>query len=100
MNEKYGPLYAEAVIPKTTYTGMDSDNHNITVWNILAVNQSMGDDLAYQLTKLVLEKREDLARVHAEGRNIRPDLQSLKRSGIPFHPGALKYFAEKNIKVE
>jgi TRAP transporter TAXI family solute receptor len=100
MNEKYGPLYAEAVIPKTTYSGMESDNHNITVWNILAVNEKMPEDLAYQLTKLIIEKREDLGRVHVEGRNIKPELQSLKRSGIPFHPGALKYYAEKGIKVE
>jgi TRAP transporter TAXI family solute receptor len=100
MNAKYGPLYAEAVIPKTTYSGMESDNHNITVWNILAVNEKMPEDLAYQLTKLIIEKREDLGRVHVEGRNIKPELQSLKRSGIPFHPGALKYYAEKGIKVE
>jgi TRAP transporter TAXI family solute receptor len=100
MNAKYGPLYAEAIIPKTTYSGMESDNHNITVWNILAVNEKMPEDLAYQLTKLIIEKREDLARVHVEARNIKPELQSLKRSGIPFHPGALKYFAEKGIKVD
>jgi TRAP-type uncharacterized transport system substrate-binding protein len=79
---------------------MESDNHNITVWNILAVNEKMPEDLAYQLTKLIIEKREDLARVHVEARNIKPELQSLKRSGVPFHPGALKYFAEKGIKVE
>src|SRR5262245_7485465 len=38
MNAKYGPLYAEATIAKATYSGMDEDNKNITVWNILAVN--------------------------------------------------------------
>jgi TRAP transporter TAXI family solute receptor len=100
MNAKYGPLYAEATIPKTTYSGMDADNHNITVWNILAVNASMPEDLAYNLTKIALETREDLAKVHKEALNIKPELQSLKRSGIPFHPGALKYFKEKNIKVD
>ncbi len=100
MNAKYGPLYAEAVIPKTVYTGMDQDNQNITVWNILAVNESMPEDLAYNLTKITLEKREDLGRVHKEGLNIKPELQSVKRSGIPFHPGALRYFKEKGIKID
>ena len=28
------------------------------------------------------------------------ELQSVKNSGIPFHPGALKYLAEKGVKVE
>ncbi len=100
MNAKYGPLYAEAVIPKDTYKGMDADNKNITVWNILAVNGTMSADQAYQITKTLFEKQADLALVHAEGRNIKLDLQSTKRAGIPFHPGALKFFAEKNIKVQ
>ncbi|MCL4766124.1 MAG: TAXI family TRAP transporter solute-binding subunit [Hyphomicrobiaceae bacterium] len=100
MNAKYGPLYAEASIPKATYSGMEKDTNNITVWNILAVNEAMPEDLAYNLTKVLLEKREDLAKVHKEALNIKPELQSVKRSGIPFHPGALKYFKEKGIKVD
>ena len=32
----------------------------------MAVNASMSDDLAYKLTKIMLEKREDLALVHKE----------------------------------
>ena len=100
MNAKYGPLYAEATIPKDTYKGMDADNKNITVWNILAVNGTMSADQAYQITKTLFDKQADLALVHAEGRNIKLDLQSNKRAGIPFHPGALKFFAEKNVKVQ
>lgn len=100
MNEKYGPLYAEATIPKATYGGMEADNKNITVWNIMAVNGSMPEDLAYNLTKLLLEKRDDLAQVHKEALNVKPELQSNKRAGVPFHPGALKYFKEKGINVE
>jgi uncharacterized protein len=100
MNDKYGPLYAEATIPKTTYKGMDADNKNNTVWNIMAVNASMSDQLAYDLTKTMLEKREDLALVHKEALNIKAEWQSSSRAGIPWHPGALKYFKEKGIKVE
>jgi TRAP transporter TAXI family solute receptor len=100
MNDKYGPLYAEATIPAATYKGMDKDAKNNTVWNIMAVNASMPDDLAYKLTKTMLEKRQDLALVHKEALNIKPEWQTTNRAGIPWHPGALKYFAEKGIKVE
>jgi TRAP transporter TAXI family solute receptor len=100
MNEKYGPLYAEATIPASTYKGMDKDAKNNTVWNILAVNANMPDDLAYKLTKLILEKREELALVHKEALNIKLEWQTSNRAGIPWHPAALKYFAEKGIKVE
>jgi hypothetical protein len=100
MNDKYGPLYAEATIPAATYKGMDKDAKNNTVWNIMAVNASMPDDLAYKLTKTMLEKRQDLALVHKEALNIKPEWQTTSRAGIPWHPGALKYFAEKRMKVE
>lgn len=66
----------------------------------MAVNASMPVDLAYQLTKLMLEKREELALVHKEALNIKVENQTKAKSGIPFHPGALKYFAEKGIKVD
>ena len=100
MNAKYGPLYAEATIPAATYKGMPKDASNITVWNIVAVNASMTDDFAYELTKTLFENRPDLANVHKEALNIKDENQSTKKAGVPFHPGALKYFKEKGIKVE
>ncbi|BAT59317.1 NMT1/THI5 like protein [Variibacter gotjawalensis] len=100
MNEKYGPLYAEAVIPKEMYKGMDKDNRNNSVWNILAVRDDMPDDLAYAITKLIIEKRDDLALVHKEALNIKPEWQTTNRAGVPWHPAALKYFKDAGIKVE
>jgi uncharacterized protein len=100
MNAKYGPLYAPASIPKATYTGMDADNANITVWNLMAVNASMPEQLAYDLTKTMMEKRADLAQVHKEALNIKDENQSAKKAGIPWHPGAVKYFKEKGLKID
>jgi uncharacterized protein len=100
MNAKYGPLYAEATIPASTYKGMEADAKNITVWNIMAVNASMDEQLAYDLTRIMLEKRDDLALVHKEALNIKPEWQTSNRAGIPWHPGALKYFKEKGMKIE
>jgi hypothetical protein len=100
MNAKYGKLYAEAVIPAATYKGMERDAKNNSVWNIMAVKESMPEDLAYALTKIMLEKRAELALVHQEANNIKPEWQTSSRAGIPWHPGALKYFKEKGIKVE
>jgi uncharacterized protein len=88
------------VISKDTYKGMDADNKNNSVWNILAVNANMTNELAYEITKTLFEKRDDLGLVHAEGKNIKMELQTKKNSGIAFHPGALKYLTEKGVKVE
>ena len=100
MLAKYGNIYAAGTIPKTTYAGMDADAKGITVWNIMAVNASTDEQLAYDLTRLMLEKQNDLALVHKEALNIKAEWQTSDRAGIPWHPGALKYFKEKGIKVE
>src|SRR5947207_13524678 len=49
MNKKYGNLYVEDVIPKDVYRGMDSDNKQATVMNILVVHESMDDKTAYNI---------------------------------------------------
>jgi TRAP transporter TAXI family solute receptor len=100
MLAKYGNIYAAGSIPKTTYAGMDADAKGITVWNIMAVNASTDEQLAYDLTRLMLEKQNDLALVHKEALNIKTEWQTSDRAGSPWHPGALKYFKEKGIKVE
>ena len=97
---KYGPAYATAVIPKGTYPNQDKDSRVASVWNIMAVRDDFSPDLAYKLTQTMLEKREDLARVHKEALNIKVENQKTLNVGIPWHPAALKYFAEKGIKVD
>jgi TRAP transporter TAXI family solute receptor len=99
MNRKYGNLYVEDVIPKSVYKGMDADNHQATVMNILVVHQSMDDRTAYNIVKAIFEHRDELIRVHKEAENIRLENQKAAATPVPFHPGALKYFAEKGVKV-
>ena len=100
MLAKYPSIYAAGAIPKTTYPGMERDAKGVTVWNIMAVSASIDDQLAYDLSRIMLEKRDDLALVHKEALNIKLEWQTSNRAGIPWHPGALKYFKEKGIKVE
>jgi len=99
MNKKYGQLYTQDAIPKTTYRGMDADNHNATVWNILVSHQNLSDKVAYDIVKTMIEKRDDLIAVHKEAANFVLANQKASASPIPFHAGAVKYFAEKGQKV-
>ena len=99
MNKKYGNLYVEDVIPKTMYRGMDSDNKQATVMNILVAHESMDDKTAYAIVKTMFEKRSELIAVHKEFESIKLELQKTNASPVPFHPGALKYFAEMGVKL-
>ena len=44
--------------------------------------------------------RDELIRVHKEANNIKLENQKAENSSTPWHPGALKYYAEKGIKVQ
>ena len=99
MNKKYGNLYVQDVIPKATYKGMDVDNKQATVMNILVAHENMDEKTAYSVVKTLFEKRDDMIAVHKEAANFKFENQRASSSPVPFHPGALKYFAEKGVKV-
>ena len=99
MNKKYGNLYVEDAIPKTMYKGMDADNKQATVMNILVSHANMDEKTAYNIVKTIFDKRTDLIAVHKEAENFKLENQKASASPIPFHPGAAKYFAEKGVKL-
>ena len=99
MNKKYGNLYVQDTIPKDTYKGMDADNKQATVMNILVTHESMDDKTAYNIVKTIFDRKDDIVAVHKEALNFKLESQKAAATPIPFHPGALKYFAEKGVKV-
>ena len=100
MNKKYGNLYVTDVISKDIYRGMDKDNKIATVNNLLVAHQNMDDKTAYSIVRAVFDHKDDLVRTHKEAENIKLENQKKDASPVPWHPGAVKYFAEKGIKVQ
>jgi uncharacterized protein len=100
MNQKYGNLYIQDTIGKDIYKGMDADNKMATVNNLLVAHENMDDKTAYNIVKTFFDKRDELIRAHKEAENITMENQKSDASPIPWHPGAVKYFAEKGIKVK
>jgi len=100
MNKKYGNLYVEDRIPKDVYRGMDKDNAQATVMNLLVAHENMDDKTAYAIVKAIFDHREELIRVHKEAENFKLENQKAAASPMPFHPGAIRYYAEKGIKIQ
>jgi TRAP transporter TAXI family solute receptor len=88
ITEKNGPVYFPEVIPAGTYPGQQTDNHQLSVANIIAVREDMPADLVTQILEVTWRNREDWARVHAEARNFSLDKQKSAAAGIPWHPAA------------
>jgi TRAP transporter TAXI family solute receptor len=99
MNKKYGNLYVEDVIAKSVYKGMEADNKQATVMNILVSHDNLDEKTAYNIVKTVFEKKDELVAVHKEAINFKLENQKASASPIPFHPGAIRYYAEKGIKI-
>lgn len=94
LNERHGNLYFPLEIPSGSYPGVDAAVPVVGVANVLVVNRSMPDGLAYDITRTLFEKQSALAAIHPEARHL--SVQSAtKGSPAEFHPGALRYFREK-----
>ncbi len=100
MREKYGPLYVKGIVPAKTYPGQDTDVPIAVVWNILVCNEKMKGDVAYDILKTVFDHKTELVASHRDARYLSLESQAGGGSPIPFHPGAIRYFAEKGIRVK
>lgn len=99
MNKRYGPLYSRSVIPRSAYTGSAQDTSNANVWNVLVANAAMPDDVAYTVVKTLFDRKADMVAVHKEFATVALEWQTNGASPLPFHPGAVRFFAEKGLNV-
>jgi len=99
MNAKYNNLYSTSVIKAGTYPGQDKDNQVSAVWNILVTGDKMSDQEAYDVVKLIIDKKADLVAVHKDAASFSVENQVMANSPIPWHPGAVKFFKEKGAKM-
>ncbi len=100
MREKYGPLYVKGVIPAKSYPGQDMAASIAVVWNLLVCNEKMKENVAYDILKTLFDHKPELVASHMEARFISLEPQSAGGSPIPFHPGAIRYFSEKGLKIK
>lgn len=85
--------YVRYVIPKGTYQGLNEDVVAIGTYTDLLVSAKVPDDVVYKLTRALVEHKDRLSAVVKEigatqPKDMAPDL------GVPYHPGALKYWRE------
>jgi hypothetical protein len=99
MQKKYGPIYAVGRIPPKTYPGQTKEVSIAVVWNILVCHEALPESVAYNVTKVLLEHQGEIAAVHKDASYITLQNQASGGSPIPFHPGALRYFKERGLKM-
>jgi hypothetical protein len=94
--QKIGAPFQSAPIPAGTYKGQDAAVNTAIVPNYLVTRSDLSDDLVYQMTKQLFENLPAMVAAHSAAKQI--DLaKAAKGSPIPLHPGAAKYYKEKNV---
>lgn len=90
--EKY-PFYVNLHITPTEYKGQDQEISVVAVQSMLAVDERMADEDAYNIVKLLFENLDTMKESHARGGDIALD-KALDGMSIELHKGAQKYFDE------
>lgn len=98
MNKKYGPLYSAGKLAMKTYPGQANEGSTVDVWAVLVTDDKLSERTAYDTVKTLFEKKPDLELVAKDAAHMTFENQFSGNTPIPFHPGALKFFAEKGWK--
>jgi uncharacterized protein len=97
LRRDHGDLYFPLQVPAGTYPGVGTAVDVVGVANVLVVNRSMDEQLAYDITRLLFEKQSELAAIHPEARNLSL-AAAVKGSPAAWHPGARRFYLEKGVK--
>ncbi|GAB3807777.1 TAXI family TRAP transporter solute-binding subunit [Micromonospora zhanjiangensis] len=91
LRKRYGDVYVARDVPRSVY-GLPVIT-TVAVPNYLIVRNDLPRGLVYDLTRLLIEKRDQLGRAHpaAEQLNAR---SAITTAPLPLHPGAIAYYRD------
>ncbi len=88
--------YQKGVIPAGTYEGQKEDVNTIYMSVLLVCDESLDDDVVYEITKMMYEKKDYLISQHTCFNEVNLEIGSHGIT-IPLHPGAERYYSEQNV---
>lgn len=91
--QKLNAGYIRRTVPKGTYPGVDYDVPGIGWFTHLVVSAKLPDDLIYNITRILVKNLERFGQVVKDMKGVTAKDLAMD-IGIPFHPGALKYYKE------
>ena len=94
--QKINVGYLKRIIPKGTYPGVDYDVATIGYFTHMVISAKLPDAVVYQITKVIAENLDRLAQVVKDMKGVTVEDLALD-IGVPFHPGAARYYKEKGV---
>jgi TRAP transporter TAXI family solute receptor len=97
--KKINPGYKMITIPKGSYPKQDKDVKVIGFYTHVVVSCKMPADEVYTMTKTIAANTKTLATVAKAIGSLTPQGMGAD-IGVPFHPGAAKYYKEVGVNVQ
>ena len=88
--------YTKSIIPAGTYSKQDAEVVTVGVKATIIANDQVSEEDAYAIVKTIFEGKDSIS--HDKAKDL--DLEYASVCGLPYHPGAAKYFAEQGINVQ
>jgi TRAP transporter TAXI family solute receptor len=95
---KLNPGYQLITIPKGTYPKQDKDVKVIGFFTHVVASCKLPAETVYTMTKTIAENTKTLATIAKDIATLTPKDMAAD-IGVPFHPGAAKYYKEKGVTV-
>src|SRR5882757_3698442 len=88
--------YLTQIGPGPIFTGVEKPMKVYIFDNVLIASVKVPDDFIYKVLDLMEKNKDDLVAVQPVLREWTPAF-GYKQYGVPYHPGALKFFKERNL---
>ena len=91
------PYYSRNVIQKETY-GTEEDTITVAVGAVVIARDDVSEADVYNFLYGVFENKDEITAAHAKGAELNLEFAA-SYTAVPYHPGAVKYYGEKGMKV-
>ena len=93
--QETSPYYSKYVIPEGTYEGVP-ETTTVAVSAVIIARDDVDENDVYNIVSTIFENADSLA--HDKAKELDLDFAA-SYEAVPYHPGAVAYFAEKGITV-
>jgi TRAP transporter TAXI family solute receptor len=95
----YADGYLAPAAPGPFYIGVDKPMGVYTWDNLIFTHAKVKDEVVYKLVEAMVKNKNDMVAIQPALRGFRPEVM-YKKFSTPYHPGALKYFADNKIEMK
>jgi TRAP transporter TAXI family solute receptor len=88
--------YLTQIGPGPIFTGVEKPMKVYSFDNVIIASAKVSDELVYKILDLMEKNKDELIAVQPVLREWSPAF-GYKQYGVPYHPGALKFFKERNL---